>query len=75
MPAFAGNLAALAIKTVIGHPGITSAIVSMKSESRVAANLAAAAESPLPSDVLRALWTKHRWVRNFFEPIYWSEDA
>jgi methylglyoxal reductase len=73
LPQYAGSLPELALRAVLGHPAITTAILSMPSDQLVKLNVQAAVQPPLPADVLDRLWTRHRWVRNFFEADYWSD--
>jgi methylglyoxal reductase len=71
IPEHAPSLPALALKFVASAPGITTAIVSMPDERFVRENVAAFEEPPLAPEILEELRTRHRWVRNFFEPAYW----
>jgi aryl-alcohol dehydrogenase-like predicted oxidoreductase len=71
IPEHAPSLPALALKFVANAPGITTTIVSMPDERFVRENVAALEEPPLAPEVLEELRTRHRWVRNFFQPAYW----
>ncbi len=66
IPRAAGSLASLALKFVIGHPGVTTAVVSMHRRDLVDANLAALSEAPLSVEDWETLRRRHRWVRNFY---------
>lgn len=73
LPELAETLPELALRAVLGHPGVTTAIVSMPSERLVRLNLVAAAKPALEPSTLDRLWTRHRWVRNFFDADYWAD--
>ena len=72
VPQYASSLAALALKFVVAHPGVTSALTSMHLEAHALSNCAALDEPALPDAVFYELRTKHRWVRNFYDQKYWS---
>jgi methylglyoxal reductase len=74
LPQCAATLPELALRAVLGHPAITTAILSMPSKNLVRLNAQAAARGPLPAEILDRLWTRHRRIRNFFDSDYW-EDA
>lgn len=73
IPEHAGSLARLAIKFVLSHPGVTTAIASMHVEQHLLDNLAAMDEAPLSPEVAYELRTHHRWIRNFYTTKYWQE--
>jgi methylglyoxal reductase len=70
VPEQAPSLAALALRFVTGEAGVTTAIVSMPDERFVHENFDAVEIGPLGPEVQQELRTRHRWVRNFFEPAY-----
>jgi methylglyoxal reductase len=70
VPALAKSLAALALRFVTSSAGVTTAIVSMPQERYVHENADALDEPPLPAAIIEELCSRHRWVRNFFEPAY-----
>lgn len=72
VPEYASSLAALALKFVLAHPGVTTALASMHIEQHALANLAAVDEPALPDEIANELRTKHRWIRNFYTSKYWS---
>lgn len=69
----AQSLAELALRFAITHSGVTTAIVSMHEEAHVVENMRAVNEGPLPAELFEELSTRHRWVRNFFEQLYWDD--
>jgi aryl-alcohol dehydrogenase-like predicted oxidoreductase len=71
VPKYASSLAELAIKFVLHHSGITTAISSMHIPQYADENIAAATAEPLPDEVFEQIRRHHRWVRNFFETKYW----
>ncbi len=72
VPEQAGSLARLAIKFVLAHPGVTTAIASMHVERHLLDNLSALNEASLSEETFWALRTHHRWVRNFYTSKYWA---
>ena len=70
IPHYSATLAGLCIKAVLAQPGVTTAIVSMPTSQWVSANMQVEDEPVLPADIAARLMTRHRWVRNFFEPVY-----
>ncbi|MFC4598096.1 aldo/keto reductase [Cohnella hongkongensis] len=72
VPKYARSLAELAIKFVLHHPGITTAISSMHVPQYAEENIAAANADPLPDDVFEEIRRHYRWVRNFYETKYWA---
>lgn len=71
IPEHAQTLAALALKFVTKHPGITTAITSMHITKFAEENIKAMAEPELSDEVFELLRTKHRWIRNFFDVKFW----
>ena len=74
IPTSARTLAALAIKFILKHPGITTAIASMHIEKYLLENIEAMQEEPMREDVWQTIHTKHRWVRNFYNKKYWQSE-
>jgi methylglyoxal reductase len=74
IPSEAGSLARLAIKFVLAHPGITTAITSMNVMKNFVENMDCLKEDPLSSETFYQLRTKHRWVRNFYTSKYWANE-
>jgi methylglyoxal reductase len=72
VPQYASSLAGLALKFVLAHPGVTTAITSMHIEAHVDDNVRALTEAPLPPDVFLDIRQHHRWVRNFYDKKYWQ---
>jgi methylglyoxal reductase len=72
IPQYADNLAELAIKYVLYHPGVTTALVSMHVPQYANQNIAALDKSPLPSFVFDEIFKYHRWIRNFYDNKFWS---
>ena len=72
IPKYANSLAELAIKFVLHHPGITTAISSMHIPKYADENIAAVAGEPLPDEVFEDIRRNHRWVRNLYETKYWK---
>ncbi|XID92324.1 aldo/keto reductase [Paenibacillaceae bacterium WGS1546] len=72
VPKYADSLAELAIRFVLQHPGVTTAISSMHVTQHADENIAAAGKDPLPEDVFEEIRQHHRWVRNFYETKYWQ---
>ncbi|XID93002.1 aldo/keto reductase [Paenibacillaceae bacterium WGS1546] len=71
IPEYADNLAELAIKFVLKHPGVMTALVSMHVTEYADQNIAAAGKDPLPDDVFEEIFRHHRWVRNFYDTKFW----
>jgi len=71
VPRYADNLAELAIKYVLHHPGVTTALVSMHVPAHADQNIAAVDKESLPDDVFQELFRYHRWVRNFYDTKFW----
>jgi aryl-alcohol dehydrogenase-like predicted oxidoreductase len=67
VPEHASNLAALALKFALWHPGVTSGVTSMHEQRYASMNIAAAAEPRLPEDVFKALMFKHRFIKAFMD--------
>lgn len=72
IPTYAGSLTALAIKYVLAHPGVTSALISMHIEKFANENIAVLEEAPLPIPVFEEIRRHHRWLKNLFDKVYWS---
>lgn len=72
VPSAAGSLARLAIKFVLAHPGVTTALASMHVMHNLEDNLEAIEEQPLSEELFHTLRTQHRWIRNFYTSKYWS---
>jgi methylglyoxal reductase len=73
VPAYAGSLAALALKFVTQPAGVTTAITSMHVREHCQANLAAGDEPALPAEVFDLLRFKHRFIKNFNETKIFEE--
>ncbi|WNR42840.1 aldo/keto reductase [Paenibacillus roseipurpureus] len=67
IPANADNLAELAIKFAIHHPGVTTALTSMQVHEYAQANIASIDKPDLSHEVFKELQVKHRWIRNFYQ--------
>ena len=74
IPEHAGSLAKLALKFVLKHPAVTTAISSMHIERFAQENIEAADEAELSDDIFYELRTKHRWIRNFYTKKYWMKN-
>lgn len=72
IPQYADSLAELAIKFVLHHPGVTTAISSMHVPQYADENIAAVDKEALPNDIFEDIRRHHRWVRNFYETKYWT---
>lgn len=70
VPNKASSLASLAIRFVLSHPGITTAISSMHVPHFADQNIAAIEEGDLDPETLELLRLNHRWTRNFYESKY-----
>ncbi len=70
VPGNASSLTALAIRFVLSHPGVTTAISSMHIPRFADENIAAAGEGSLDAATLELLRLRHRWTRNFYEAKY-----
>ncbi|SDS18482.1 aldo/keto reductase [Opitutus sp. GAS368] len=70
VPAEAASLATLAVKYVLAHPGVTTAISSMHVNRFADENIGALREPPLDPAVVETLRLHHRWTRNFYEAKY-----
>lgn len=71
IPKYASSLAELAIKFVLHHPGVTTALTSMHISQYADENIAAVDGEPLPDEVFEQIRRHHRWVRNLYETKYW----
>ena len=65
VPKHASSLAALALRFVLQHPGVTTAISSMHVQRFAEMNIEALGEGRLPDDIFTELFEKHRWTKNF----------
>lgn len=72
IPKEASTLAELAIKFVLAHPGVTTALTSMHILKNAMDNIKAANEPPLSDTAFYELYTKHRWVNNLYHSKYWA---
>jgi len=72
IPTYASNLTSLAIKFVLCHPGVTSALISMHIEKFANENIAVLDEPLLPEFVFQEIRMHHRWSKNLFNKVYWS---
>jgi aryl-alcohol dehydrogenase-like predicted oxidoreductase len=70
VPNEASSLTSLAIRFVLSHPGITTALSSMHVPHFADQNIAAAEEGDLNPETLELLRLRHRWTRNFYESKY-----
>jgi aryl-alcohol dehydrogenase-like predicted oxidoreductase len=59
-------LPAVALRFCLSSPAVSTVIPGMRSLSSVSANLTAAGQGPLPTDLLDIL-RGHRWDRNFYD--------
>ena len=73
IPTYASSLTALAIKYVLAHPGVTSALISMHIEKFANENIAVLDEPQLPEHVFKEIRRHHRWSKNLFNKVYWSD--
>jgi aryl-alcohol dehydrogenase-like predicted oxidoreductase len=72
IPEYADNLAELAIKYVLYHPGVTTALVSMHVPEYAEQNIATLDKEPLPAQVFEEIFKYHRWIRNFYDNKFWD---
>lgn len=70
IPRYAESLAELAIKFVLHHPGVATAITSMHIPKYAEENIAAVDRAPLTDEAFEHIRRHHRWVRNFYETKY-----
>ncbi|MEJ7779800.1 MAG: aldo/keto reductase [Daejeonella sp.] len=70
----ASSLAKLALKYVLKHPGVTTAVSSMHIEKFAAENISVANEEPLSDEAFNEIYTKYRWVNNLYHSKYWSGE-
>lgn len=75
IPDHATSLAALAIKFVVGHSGVTTAISSMHVEEYARINVAAVEEQLIPHDIMLKLATSHRFGCNLGNNHHWDVAA
>ena len=57
------QLPELALRFILAHPAVSTAIPGMRRPAHVERNLAASDGDPLPPRLLDALRTHHRWDR------------
>jgi methylglyoxal reductase len=72
VPQHAPSLAALALKFVTQHVGITTALTSMHLPEYAAANVAAVDGPDLPDNIVDLLRTRHRFIKNFNNATHWD---
>ena len=72
IPMYASSLTSLAIKFALSHPGVTSALISMHIEKFANENIAVLDEPPLPKSIFQEIRMHHRWSKNLFNKVYWS---
>jgi aryl-alcohol dehydrogenase-like predicted oxidoreductase len=70
VPENASSLTALAVKFVLSHTGVTTAISSLHVPHYADENIAAAGEKSLDPEIVEELRLRHRWTRNFYEAKY-----
>ena len=73
IPDYASNLTSLAIKFVLAHTGVTSALISMHIQKYANENIAVLDEPPLPESIFQEIRLHHRWLKNLFNKVYWSD--
>lgn len=73
VPRYASSHTALAIKFVLAHPGLTSALISMHIEKFANENIRVLEEDPIPEEVFQEIRMQHRWLKNLFSKVYWSD--
>jgi methylglyoxal reductase len=73
IPEHAGSLAALALKFVLKHPGVTSALSSMNIKKFAEQNIAALHEPPLSDAMFENLIRNHRWIRNLYRSKFTAD--
>ncbi|NQX00881.1 aldo/keto reductase [bacterium] len=66
IPEHASSLAALALKFVLHHPGVTTAVSSMHIKRFAEENIRAADEAGLSNEVFEDIRRHYRWIRNFY---------
>jgi methylglyoxal reductase len=64
VPEHSDNLAELAIKFVLHHPGITTALTSMQIQDYAAQNIDVLSKIPLPKSQFEFMKVRHRWVKH-----------
>jgi methylglyoxal reductase len=64
IPEHADNLAELAIKFVLHHPGITTALTSMQIQEYAAQNIDVLSKMPLAKSQFEFMKVRHRWVKH-----------
>lgn len=73
IPMYASSFTSLAIKFALAHPGVTSALISMHIEKFANENIAALNEPELPEAIFDEIRVNHRWLKNLFNKVYWSD--
>jgi aryl-alcohol dehydrogenase-like predicted oxidoreductase len=73
IPQYASSLTSLAIKYVLAYPGVTSALISMHIEKFANENIGILDEPPLPYNIFEEIRMHHRWLKNLFNKVYWSD--
>ncbi len=73
IPEYASSLNTLSIKYVLAHPGVTSALISMHIEKFANENIGILDEPPLPYNIFEEIRMHHRWLKNLFNKVYWSD--
>ncbi len=63
------GLPEMALRFILGHPGVATTIPGMRKLRHVEANAAASDRGPLTGELMRRL-RRHRWDR---EPTDWSQ--
>ncbi len=63
------GLPEMALRFILGHPGVATTIPGMRKLRHVEANVAASDRGPLTGKLMRRL-RRHRWDR---EPTDWSQ--
>jgi methylglyoxal reductase len=71
IPSEAQSLAQLAIKFAIKHPAVTTAIISMHIIAYANENIETLNQPPLSDPAFQDIFQHHRWIRNFYESLYW----
>lgn len=66
IPEEAGSLARLALKFVLQHPGVTTAVSSMHIRAYAEDNIRTLEEAPLSEEAFDEILHHHRWIRNFY---------
>lgn len=75
VPDYAPSLAALAIRYVLSHPGVTCANISMHIPEFADENIEASELEPLPENIFTEIREKHRWLNNLYEAKYFPREG